>query len=203
MTDLEYPTFSEAFRRVITAFRLKLKAAEIDELTRTYFRMMTAYELDAVLAAGRVCIGKYRTFPKAADWLTELGPTTTRGCPEDLRHMSADELDVFEQAARTRYEDLPCACGACVHAGMTDRPLRFVPTLDGESYERAYNPRTGRVELAGHWAHGAELARWYAARDAFFALAPKTPAFFALVEALTIRDGELVGAGAREPGMEG
>lgn len=204
MTELDYVTFAEAFKRVISAHRLKLKPAEADELTRTYFRLLAEFEIDAVLAAGKVCLGKYRSFPKAADWLLELGPTTRRTCPEDLRHMSTAELDEFEAAARLRYQDHPCLCSNCCRAGVDDKPVRFVPSIVGDDYERAFNPRHGRVELAGHWAHGAELARWYLARDAFFGLAGQAPHYArfvgrsALVDAI---DGELVGA--REPGQEG
>lgn len=201
MTEIDYVTFTEAFRRVISAFRLKLKAAEAEELTRTYFRLMLDFEIDAVLAAGKVCIGKYRSFPKAADWLLELGPTTRRSCPEDLRHMGTAELDEFEQAARLRYLDNPCLCSDCCRAGVDDKPVRYVPTIAGDDHERAFNPRAGRVELPGHWAHGEELARWYRARAAFFASGAQAPYFARLVG--RVLEGELVGAVDREPGMEG
>jgi len=51
------------------------------------------------------------------------------------------------------------------------------------------------VEIVGHWAHGEELARWYAARDAFFALAKRAPR--------TLFDAVAVIVGDREPGIEG
>jgi hypothetical protein len=80
-------------------------------------------------------------------------------------------------------------------AGVTDRELRFVPTLveDHSREERAFHPRRRRLEVTGHWAHGDELARWYVAREAFFARAPRRGPL-ARVLALV---------GTREPGEEG
>ena len=88
-------------------------------------------------------------------------------------------------------------CSACCRAGIDERPIRFVPTLVSlvdDEYERAYNARRQQVEIIGHWAHGEELARWYAAHDHFFALAAKTPRIARL---LTMAGVE------REPGQEG
>ena len=73
-----------------------------------------------------------------------------------------------------------------------DRPLRFVPTRDGDTEARAFNSRRNVVEIVGHWAHGDELARYYAAQAAFYALrhhGPRVRALIALV--------------ARDPGEEG
>jgi hypothetical protein len=90
-----------------------------------------------------------------------------------VRMITAEEAAAARRAARLRYQDAPCQCGACQAAGVTERPRRFVPTLtrDGDE-ERVRDPQTLRLVVAGHWAHGAELARWYAAREACLRHAP-------------------------------
>jgi len=207
MTETDFGTFERAFGRVSGAFRLKLKPSELEDLTRTYFRVLEAYSLDEVLQAGKQCLTKYRTFPKPADWLSELA-ADTRGTPgaAECRHMGSAELEEHERAERVRYADHPCLCSECCRAGVDDRPIRFVPTLFGDVEERAFNPRRKVVQIVGHWAHGEELARWYAARDRFFALAPAgvvrlfrgrdRRSFADRIEAIYRR-------GDREPGEEG
>ena len=70
--------------------------------------------------------------------------------------------------------------------------MRFVPThATFDTYERAWDRRRKVVQIVGHWAHGAELARWYEARAAFYACAPKR-----LRRTLAL-------IGEREPGEEG
>ena len=202
MFDSDFGTFDRAFGRVCGAYRLKVKPAEVEELTRTYFKVLDPWPLDDVLAAGKACMAKCKTFPKVADWITELPASRqVRQAPADLRHMTVTEMDEHERAAARRYEDEPCGCPQCFEAYIHERPIRFVPTLVsllGDDYERAYNSRRNQVEVIGHWAHGAELARWYAARDHFFALAETMPRIGRLVtmtRALLDVD--------REPGMEG
>ncbi len=176
MTDADFGTFDRAFGRVAGAFRLKLKKTELDDLSRTYFRVLEIYSLDLVLQAGKACIESCRKWPLAADWLAELskGPATA-SCPTDRRQMSVAELDDHSRAEQLRYADEPCLCAECEHAGVMYRALRFVPTVQGDDYEQAFNPRRGKVEIVGHWAHGEELRRWYAARAHFFALKAKSP----------------------------
>ncbi len=175
MTDFDYASFAATFTRLVTAHRLKLKPAEAEELARTYFRVLEAHPIEAVILAGKRCLAKHRQFPKAADWLAELPPTPPRG-GSDVRQMSADEAQIHDQAKQLGYEDEPCLCAECEHAGVMHRPVRFVPTERGDGdYERAFNPATKQVEIVGHWSHGIELQRWYAARDHFFALKEKSP----------------------------
>jgi hypothetical protein len=200
MTDFDFATFEKAFGRVITAFRLKLPPQERDDLTRTYFKILDAHPIDHVITAGKRCIETLRTFPKAADWLGELSRTAAPTCPADRRTMSVDEADELARAHALAYEEPPCFCVLCYAAGLTNRPLRYVPTEFGpDEVERAFNPRTSRLEIVGHWAHGEELARWYAARDVFFALRRRAPR--TLFDALAVIVGEVVGE--RQPGEEG
>jgi hypothetical protein len=196
MTDFDFVKFETAFGRVVTAFRLKLSATEREDLTRTYFRVLDTHAIDDVIAAGKRCLEKHRTFPKPADWLSELAHSSTVACPPDRRTMRVDEADELARAAALGYEDPPCVCLMCQAAAITDRPLRFVPsTFDGDELERAFNPRRGVVEIVGHWAHGDELARWYVARDAFFGLVRRAPR--------TLLDAVRIIVGDRVPGEEG
>ena len=191
MIDSDFGTFERAFGRVCGAFRLRFKANEAEDLTRTYFKILEPYPLDRVLLAGKSCMTTSRKFPLAADWVAAVEAMTT--IPDDVRQMTVDELDEHEAAERARWEGAPCSCVACVRANVGQSPLRFVPThATFSDDERAFNPRRQVVQIVGHWAHGEELARWYAARARFYASAPKK---FRRVLAL-------VGAG-REPGMEG
>jgi hypothetical protein len=87
--------------------------------------------------------------------------------------MSTGEAAELAQAAAMRWVGQPCLCADCVRANIDHEPLRFVPTLtpDGEREERAFNPTRQVIETCGHWAHGDELAAWYAAHAHFKRLA--------------------------------
>jgi hypothetical protein len=191
MTAPEYATFDRAFGRVLGAFRVKVNTTERDELARTYFRILEPFELDDVIDAGRRCIERSKKFPLVADWLLELGGRAVAVLPFDVRAMSTAEADELDEAARAFYTGPLCAFDCCL--GIS-RPLRYVPTLtDRGAEEKAMHPRRQRVEVVGHWAHGDELRRWYAARDACLASAKKYPRLVRRVLALV----------AREPGEEG
>jgi hypothetical protein len=175
MTEADYGTFESAFRRFSSAFRVKVKPTEMDELTRLYFKLLTAAPIDAVLQAGRRLLETSRTFPKPAEWLaavSALSPAAAAGA--DVRVMSDEEAREYTRAEGLRYQDEPCFCLLCQSAGVTHRFLRFVPDVgtDG-SLERAWHPGKRQLVIAGHWAHGDELRRWYDARDHFQALVPR------------------------------
>lgn len=165
------PRFSQAFRRMTNAFRVRLKGDALDELELTYFKILSAARIDDVLEAGKVCLATRRTFPKAAEWLQALpaGDDSASDKP-DVRVMSTEEASEYLRAERLRYEDTPCDCLSCQIAAVTHLPRRFVPdvTDDGRD-ERAVCQAKNAIVTVGHWAHGEELLRWYAARDAFYA----------------------------------
>jgi hypothetical protein len=197
MTEIDYPAFTQTFTKVCVAFRVKYRPAEAEAITRTYADALAAWPLGDVQAAARAVTGKCKTFPKVADWIAEMPPPRASK-PVELRYMTAGEMDEHQRAVACRFNDPPCHCAACRRAGVDARPLRFVPTLvapDGDELERAFNADRNHVEIVGHWAHGEELARWYAARDAFYALAPAMKPFARVLA--------LIGSGEREPGQEG
>lgn len=193
MIESDFGTFERAFGRVCGAFRLRLKATELEDLTRTYFRILEAYPLDRVLLAGKACMARSKKFPLAADWIDVLTAVDGSAAPPDVRQMTTIELAEHEQAERARWEGQPCLCVACVRANIDHRPLRFVPThATFDDDERAFNPHRKVVQIVGHWAHGDELARWYTAREAFYASVPRR-----------LRRRLLQLVAVREPGMEG
>jgi hypothetical protein len=190
MTEDDYGSFERAFRRLSAAFRVK--PVEAESLSRTYFRALLPYTLQAVLDAGKALLGTSKHFPRVAEWLDVLGPIAL--APTDHRHMTVAEMDEKADAEKKRYEGPPCLCSACVRAGVVHQFLRFVPTVthDGETELYAFTSRRNVLEIVGHWAHGEELLRYYAAKTAFFSLLGKKP----LVSARVF-------AGDREPGQEG
>jgi hypothetical protein len=167
MDESDYGTFERAFGRASGAFRVKFRnTSEQTDLSRTYFRALESFRLDLVLHAFKTCLAKCRTFPKIVDVLAVLEPPTAT-CPPDRRQMSVDEAAEHWRATLARYHDDPCGCLLCQAAGVTDRPLRFVPTVVDGQEERAFNPTRKVVEVVGHWAHGEELRQWYETQEAF------------------------------------
>lgn len=198
MTELDYGTFDRAFRRVLGAYALmtaKVKPATVDDLSRTYFKVLDGAPLADVLTAGKTCLLTCPKFPTIAQWSAALPVPAIARISADLRVLPTDERAEYARAEALRYADMPCGCGACFQAGVDDRPVRFVPDDVNGVLDRAIDTVRNRVVVTGHWAHGDELARWYRARDVFFASAPRhTP----IARALLV----LVGR-EREPGMEG
>jgi hypothetical protein len=194
MTPLDVGHFERAFRRLSVAYRLREKPGVIEEMCRTYFKVLEDASLDAVLAAGKVCLETLKKFPAASEWRANLPAVPPPSSEVSPRWMGTDEAAELLRAERRGYTDDPCGCLECQAAGVTDRPLRFVPNTSDDA---AYCPAKAARVLAGHWAHGEELARWYAARAAF--MHTSTVPRFVSRRALA-----LVGAGTgREPGEEG
>ncbi len=203
MFETDRGTFDRAFERVSRAYRLKVKPTEGVEICQTYFRALEPWPLDDVLFAIKTCIATCRRFPLVADIVEHLSPRPRSTAARDLRHMTVLELDMHADAAAKRYQDDPCSCDACLAAGVSDRPLRFVPVpFADDTVEQAFNGRRNEPEVVGHWAHGAELARWYAGHDAFFAprMGNSTQA---RLRRLVRRAVQVAGAHEREPGEEG
>jgi len=194
MTDEDRPAFVSTFQRLALTFRLKVRPADMDHMIETYVRTFEPYPLHEVVAAGNACVQTHRRFPKPVDWL-EVITRTQVGAPPDARVMSTHEAAEWVRAERLHWndDDGPCGCMLCLAVGIV-RPRRFVPDFtDDDRDERAFCPPKNRIVVVGHWAHGDELERWYAARDRFFASAPKTTPLARALRALV----------PREPGQEG
>ncbi len=174
MDRADYDVFERAFQRLVATYRLKLNPDAIAQLARTYFAVLEEGTIDEVLQAAKQCLGTCRRFPKPATWWQTLmqarpAPDPPRATPVG-RTLSAEEARDYLWASAPGFETDPCLCAACQDAGVSFRPLRYVPTetASGE-LETAWCVALGKLVTVGHYAHGAELARWYAARDAFFA----------------------------------
>jgi len=176
MIDEDFGTFDRAFRRLSGAFRIKLKPVALDELAKIYFKAFEGARLGDVLTAGRTCLAECRKFPTVAEWLDALPKVAQTGVENDVRVMVADEVFEYHRAMRLHYEDEPCTCLMCQAAHITGKPLRFVPNELPEisAFEYAHDLERKRVVIAGHWAHGEELVRWYGARAHFMNLGAKT-----------------------------
>lgn len=193
MTELDRVTFDRAFRRVCGAFRLKVKEGELEELSRTYFRILETAPLEDVLAAAKNCLATCHKFPKPAEWLQALPVPPAAASRADLRVMGTTEREEYARAEGLRYEGAPCGCLLCQEAEITYRPLRFVPDEILDVLDKAFDTVRNREVITGHWAHGEELARWYVARDAFYASTPRRGPMARVLA--------LVG-GDREPGCD-
>ena len=198
MTDEDYADFERAYKRAAGAYQMRWKTGD-EDVARTYFKLLKGWSLDAVLDVMRFACQTITHFPKAAELVALLDRARPRDAGSPARHMSVTEVEVHARAAALGYRDAPCNCWECVEAGVADQELRFVPEDDPnpdpdnrEGLQRAFNPRRGQIEPVGHWAHGHELARWYTARAAFLAGAPKR----------VRRSLHLVAVG-RDPGQEG
>jgi hypothetical protein len=190
---MDSAAFEVVFKRLSGAFQWRGKPSDFTTKMRAYFDALQPFPLDQVETAAQVCRDTLTRFPRIVEWRQAI-PATEPRKPEDARWMGAAEAAEYVRAVRQHYQDDPCACVACQEAGVSDRPLRYVPEFDTEDREeRAWCSSMHAVVVVGHWAHGEALARWYAARDRFFAVTAKAPVWD--------RMAELVGA--REPGEEG
>ena len=198
MDATDRPAFVAAFKRLALSFRLKMRPAEVDNLSGIYFTMMEAYPLHEVVAAGNATIRSFRRFPKPADWLDVITRDKV-GAPPDVRVMTTTEASEYVRAERLRYEDDPCSCLLCQAVGTT-RPLRFVPDFtDQDRDEKAFCQPKQKTVTVGHWIHGADLERWYVARDAFFGAAGQAGVYANVLR----RFGFTYRPPSREPGQEG
>jgi hypothetical protein len=176
--------FETALKRLSGGLQRKWKPDEWRGTVEIYFDALKHADLADVLSAIPTLQARSR-WPKVGDWIALL---PVRAVVTGERIMRPPEAAEYLRAHRLHWFDEPCGCPLCFAAGVSDKPLRFVPDADGDA--RAYHPTFGRVVTTGHWAHGDELRRWYVAKAACFASAP-APYRRALALVL------------REPGQEG
>lgn len=153
-----------AFQRVVAQLAAVCAKAPGADATPALFRLLQRYDFVDVARAADVWAQGHKFFPTAADWIAAVR-TVPKG--EPLLQMSAEETSEWLHAEQSHYESEPCCCRECTAAGVTDLPIRFVPTEDrfGEYEKRVIG---SREVLRGHWAHGQELGRWYQAKTAFY-----------------------------------
>jgi hypothetical protein len=104
-----------------------------------------------------------KRFPKPAEWIDALPKAKAAG----LLQLSVDQSEEYRDAVARGFEADPCRCHLCRETGVSLRPLRYVPDTepDGSDLRRADGDK---IITLGHWAHGDELANFYAARDTFW-----------------------------------
>lgn len=189
MTDAEIFPFMATMRDVVRVFPIRGGDEDIQQLGASYFKALRRYPLALVQAGAERVIGQNKHFPKPAEWLDAIPRSTaTAGALEPLSAFDADE---WLAAERGRWESASCRCSECLAAGVTERMQRFVPSLDtnGGDVRGLIGERT---VTRGHWIHGHDLARWYAAKDEFWTLFRGVVAAKAMGVRVT-----------REPGQEG
>jgi hypothetical protein len=191
MLDSDFATFEDAFKRLSGGLNRKWPTREFRATVQIYFDALKVADLADVLSAETTLRNRGR-WPKVSDWLAAL-PVKAHAFSSD-RIMRTAEVDVYMDALRRHYHGDPCSCLLCQDADVTDLPQRFVPDFTPEDVEeRAFCPALNRVVVVGHWAHGYELRRWYAAKDKFAHSVPRK--FRRLLE--------LVQVPTREPGEDG
>jgi hypothetical protein len=166
------------------------------ETAADYYEVLKGFHVDVVRRAAKQLATTNTFFPSTAEWYDVAARLVAHDAPPSaVRRMDAQEAREYLRARALHYEDQPCDCVHCQRASVTTRPIRFVPDFDAEDREcKAFHPGLNRDVVTGHWAHGEELARWYRAKEAFYAQGR------ALGHARVLR---LIGGREREPGEEG
>lgn len=171
MTETDFEAFGVSFQQLRRVFPLRGEPDEIGQILRLYFKAMQRWPLDAVTAGAEAWTVKGARFPRPGDWISAI----PHGMPA-MEHppLFEDEAREHRHAIDVGYQDDPCHCYLCCQAGITHRPVRYVPDEDDEGNNQR-GMLDGRVVVRGHWAHGTQLRDWYSARDKFHALLKRAP----------------------------
>ena len=164
MTPQDSDGFMDEMRRLTAVFNVRRTPAELGAMAKGYFQVLRKFPLAEVTAKAEQWIATETKFPKPAEW---AGVVVRRAL--ELPVLSDAEARVYRRAEALRYEDEPCGCALCVEAGVSEKPLRFVPEFtEADTDRKVLDPIGNRVVTAGHWAHGWELQRLYVARANFW-----------------------------------
>lgn len=158
MRDSDAGAFAQLMARMGAVFGKK--SADLDGMIPMYFRALARFDYVEVVRGADVLLASEEHFPRPAVWADAIAKAP-KGDP--LQSMDPREAAEWLDAERRRWENEPCWCAECRAADVTEKPLRFVPTLQasGETQKRLLG---SREVSRGHWAHGDELRRWYQAR---------------------------------------
>lgn len=166
MMDSELFAFMDVFRGLQRVFPKRLDEHEISQMGGAYFKAMRRFPINAVQAGADTWTQRGKFFPKPAEWMDAI-PRAAQPQAERAE-LSVSDAAEYRDAEQRRYEGEPCRCSACRTAGVDHRFLRFVPDVDANGQD--LQAKLGdRIVVCGHWAHGEELRRWYAAKEAFWA----------------------------------
>lgn len=162
MTQTDFEAFALEYKRLSAALeRYKQGPAELATKTDAYFHVLKKFPLSDVIAKADTWLQSESKMPKPAEW---AGVVVRRQGPEPPT-MSESQAREYRAAELAGYELPPCTCGLCKEAGVSEKPLRFVPQ---DPPVKVWDPLLNRLVTAGHWAHGWELFRWYQARADFY-----------------------------------
>lgn len=164
MSDAEIFQFMSTFKSLTRVFPLRGDGHSIDDMGASYFKALRRFELPQIQAGADRCVQQLKRFPRPAEWIDMI---PRRESAPDLLAMTNEQAHEYRRAEALRYEDKPCGCRACKDAEMTEKPLRFVPEISSDGSDRKVR-LDDRIVVAGHWAHGQELARWYDAKASFY-----------------------------------
>jgi hypothetical protein len=164
VNDHDLPAFLASFQQLRQVFPLRANPSELDGIVRIYFNTLKRHPIRSVETAAERLIASGQHFPKPAQWLEAVPRSLAAIAPE----MSPRDAEEHQRAIALSYEDEPCNCIGCTAAGVSHRFPRYVPDID--EYGRDVRMVLGGSIVArGHWAHGEELAQFYAAKDQFWA----------------------------------
>jgi len=164
MTDDDFPEFETLFQRLRFVFRIRASTDEFSLLCGTYFKALHKYPLTDVVEAADAWTAQGTYFPRPGDWVKHI-PRHDRHA-EQLPVATDMEVRLYRHAAMVHWKEPPCLCRACVTAGVSELPVRFVPDLNGDGHvRRLRDPDTQRAFVMGHWLHGEPLGSWYLARE--------------------------------------
>lgn len=166
MQDGDLFAFMAIFRNLIQLFPKRMDEADVEKLSRAYFNAMRRFTIPQIQAGADAWTQRGKFFPKPAEWMEAI-PRRPLGASEALTPLHPADAAEYLDAERRGYEGDPCSCRSCQGADVSHRFLRFVPESDVNGIDVKGLIGT-RVVVRGHWAHGQELARFYAARDAFW-----------------------------------
>lgn len=163
MTDADFSAFMSEFDRLHAALGgFRIKPDEARAKADAYWSALKHLPLPDVTAKADAWLRTETKMPKPVEWASVR---IVRGV--DLPTLTARDERDYLRAEALFDEDAPCSCPLCLQAGVSEKPLRFVPdvTRDGRD-DRAL--QGNRVVTRGHWAHGSELAGYYRARGDFW-----------------------------------
>jgi len=163
MTEADYPVFMGEFDRLHAALAgYRSKPDEARAKADAYFHAMKHLSLSDVTAKADAWLQRESKMPKPVEWASVR---ISRGV--EMPTFTPREEREYLRAEALHYEDAPCGCPLCFQAGVSDKPIRFVPDFTPD--DRDDRVRIGeRIVTRGHWSHGVELARYYKARADFW-----------------------------------
>lgn len=197
MIDSELGPFLDTFRelRGVLVHR-RMEDAEESKQETAYFHALRRYPFRDVRLAADNLLRSTAKFPSPSEWIAALPKARP-----DVRQLRESEGTEYQRAAEIGWQDEPCDCVACHAANVTHRPLRFVPTVDASGEIDQAIDAAGHLVTPGHWAHGWELSRWYAAHARYLAALRAFKAKGGLPAMPELSAPER--AACREPGEEG